>query len=120
MATTVLPRAAEPQRSGLSGLSLSVPLVLATWFLLVLSLGAAGVFVTRQGTPPFPIAIGVAAPLLIFFACLRLSSSFRDFVLALDLRLIAGFQAWRWAGFGFLSLYAHNVLPAIFALPAGL
>jgi hypothetical protein len=29
-------------------------------------------------------------------------------------------QAWRWAGLGFLSLYAQNVLPAIFALPAGL
>jgi hypothetical protein len=29
-------------------------------------------------------------------------------------------QAWRWAGLGFLSLYAHNVLPAVFALPAGL
>jgi hypothetical protein len=26
----------------------------------------------------------------------------------------------RWAGLGFLSLYAHNVLPAVFALPAGL
>jgi hypothetical protein len=41
-------------------------------------------------------------------------------VLSLDLRLIAAMQAWRWAGLGFLSLYAHNVLPAIFALPAGL
>ena len=29
-------------------------------------------------------------------------------------------QAWRWAGLGFLYLYAHNVLPAVFALPAGL
>jgi len=41
-------------------------------------------------------------------------------VLSLDLRLIAGMQAWRWAGLGLLSLYAHNVLPAVFALPAGL
>jgi hypothetical protein len=51
---------------------------------------------------------------------MRLSQSFRGFVLSLDLRLIAGMQAWRWAGLGFLSLYAHNVLPAVFALPAGL
>jgi hypothetical protein len=41
-------------------------------------------------------------------------------VLSLDLRLIAAMQAWRWAGMGFLALYAHNVLPAVFALPAGL
>jgi len=36
------------------------------------------------------------------------------------LRFIAGIQAWRWAGLGFLSLYAYNILPGIFALPAGL
>jgi hypothetical protein len=51
---------------------------------------------------------------------LRFSQSFREFVLSLDLKVIAGIQAWRWAGLGFLSLYAHNVLPAVFALPAGL
>ena len=59
-------------------------------------------------------------PLLLFFAWLWLSHSFRDFVLSLDLRLIAGIQAWRWAGLGFLSLYTYKVLPAFFALPAGL
>jgi hypothetical protein len=104
----------------MSGLSLGITLVLAAWFLLVLTLGAAGAFVTGPGRPPLPIGIGVAAPLLVFFACLKFSPSFRDFVRALDLRLIAGFQAWRWAGFGFLALYAHNVLPGLFALPAGL
>jgi hypothetical protein len=120
MATAVLPRPFESQPSWLSGIGLSVTLVLTAWFLLVVSLGAAGAFVARPGTPPLGIAIGVGAPLLLFFAWLRLSQSFRLFVLSLDLRLIAGIQAWRWAGLGFLSLYAHNVLPGIFALPAGL
>jgi hypothetical protein len=120
MATSVLPRPVESQPSWLSGIGLSVTLVLTAWFLLVVSLGAGGAFVSRPGTPPLGIAIGVGAPLLLFFAWLRLSQSFRDFVLSLDLRLIAGIQAWRWAGLGFLSLYAHNVLPGIFALPAGL
>jgi hypothetical protein len=120
MTTTVLPRPAERQPTGLSGILLSVTLLLTVWFLLVVSLGAAGAFVGRPGTPPFAIAIGFGAPLLLFFSWLRLSQSFRDFVLSLDLRLIAGIQAWRWAGLGFLSLYAYNVLPAIFALPAGL
>ncbi|MFK2929222.1 hypothetical protein ISP14_00320 [Dyella agri] len=64
--------------------------------------------------------MGFGAPLLLFFAWLRLTPSFRAFVLSLDLRLITGMQAWRWAGLGFLSLYAHGVLPAMFALPAGL
>src|SRR5215470_5877439 len=120
MATTVLPRPVESQPSWLSGIGLGVILVLTAWFLLVVSLGAVGAFVARPGTPPVGIAIGVGAPLLLFFALLRPSRSFRDFILSLDLRLIAGIQAWRWAGLGFLSLYAHNVLPAVFALPAGL
>ena len=120
MASTVLPRPAESQPTALSGIRLSVTLVLTVWFLLVVSLGAVGAFGTRPGTPPFPIAIGVGAPLLLFFAWLRLSQSFRDFVLSLDLRLIAGMQAWRWAGLGFLFLYAYKVLPAVFALTAGL
>ena len=120
MATTVLPRPVESQPGALSAIRLSVTLVLTVWFLLVVSLGAAGIFVARPGIPPFPIAIGVGAPLLLFFAWLRLSQSFRDFVLSLDLRLVAAMQAWRWAGLGFLSLYTYKVLPAIFALPAGL
>jgi hypothetical protein len=33
---------------------------------------------------------------------------------------VAAIQAWRWAGLGFLSLYANGILPGLFALPAGL
>ena len=120
MSAIVLPQPAESQPSGRSGIRLAVAIVLTVWLLLVVLLGAAGAFVGPPGTPPLAIAIGVAAPLVLFFASLRISQSFREFVLSLDLRLIAGMQAWRWAGLGFLSLYAHKVLPAVFALPAGL
>jgi hypothetical protein len=120
MSTAVLPRPAGTRPAGNSGISLSVPLVLSVWFVLVVSLGASGAFIGRPGTPPIAIGIGVGAPLLLFFAWLRLSQSFRAFVLALDLRLIAAIQAWRFAGLGFLALYANKVLPAMFALPAGL
>ena len=120
MSTAVLPRPAGTRPAGNSGISLSVPLVLSVWFVLVVSLGASGAFIGRPGTPPVAIGIGVGAPLLLFFAWLRLSQSFRAFVLTLDLRLIAAIQAWRFAGLGFLALYANKVLPAMFALPAGL
>jgi len=121
MATSVLPQPIESQRTPrLSGIHLSVTLVLAVWFLLVVSLGAAGAFVAPPGKPPLPIAIGFGVPLLLFFAWLRLSHSFRNFVLSLDLRVIAAMNAWRWAGLGIIALYAHNVLPGLFALPAGL
>ena len=120
MATTVLPRPAESQPSGLGAIRLRVTVALTAWFLLVVSLGAVGAFVARPGTPPIALAMAVAAPLSSFFVLLRLSPSFREFVLSLDLRFIAGIQAWRWAGLEFLSLYAYKVLPGIFALPAGL
>lgn len=120
MTAIVLSQPAEAQPSGQGGIRLTVAIALAVWLLLVASLGAAGIFVGAPGQPPLPMAIGVAAPLVLFFAWLRLSQSFRDFVLSLDLRLVAAMQGWRWAGMGFLSLYAHKVLPAVFALPAGL
>ena len=99
---------------------LSIRVALAAWFLLVVSLGTAGAFIVSPGTPPFAIAVGALAPVALFFVALRLSQEFRSFVLALDLRLIAAMQAWRWAGLGFLSLYAYGVLPGAFALTAGL
>ncbi|HZT04910.1 MAG TPA: hypothetical protein VFA39_21855 [Steroidobacteraceae bacterium] len=114
---------ADPAQSrppGLSGIGLAVLVVVAAWVALVAALGAAGAFVGRPGAPPVAIGVGLGAPLLVFFAWLRLSSSFHQFVLSLDLRLIAGMQAWRWAGLGVLFLYAYKVLPGVFALPAGL
>ncbi len=120
MPATVLQPSAEPQPMDGESLRSSVTVLLAVWLVLVLSLGAFGAFVGPPGKPPIAIALAVGAPLLLFFAWLRLSHSFRRFVLSLDLRVIAGMQAWRWAGLGFLSLYAHNVLPALFAFPAGL
>ena len=69
---------------------------------------------------PLPIAIGVTAPVVVFLGAFWMSRRFREFVLTADLRLVAGIQAWRAAGFGFLALYAHGVLPGLFALPAGL
>ena len=33
---------------------------------------------------------------------------------------MTGVQAWRFAGLGFIALYAHGVLPGLFAWPAGL
>jgi hypothetical protein len=111
---------AEFDPSGGGGARLAVAITLIVWFLVILSLSAAGAFVGSPGTPPWQIGLAFAAPLMLFFLWMRLSNSFRDFVLTLDLRLVAGIQAWRWAGMGFLSLYAHKVLPAVFAFPAGL
>ena len=120
MPASVRPRPAETRPAAGVNIGLGVTIILSIWFALVVSLGRLDAFVGPPGTPPVAIAIGIGAPLLFFFAWLWLSQPFRDFVLSLDLRLIAGIQAWRWAGLGFLALYSQNVLPAMFALPAGL
>jgi hypothetical protein len=120
MTSITVPHPAQSRPSGLSGIGLAVVVVVAAWVALVAALGAAGAFVGRPGAPPVAIGVGLGAPLLVFCAWLRLSGSFRQFVLSLDLRLIAGMQAWRWAGLGFLFLYAYKVLPGVFALTAGL
>ncbi|HWX34405.1 MAG TPA: hypothetical protein VNZ53_44140, partial [Steroidobacteraceae bacterium] len=61
MTAIVFPQSAESQPSGRGGIRLAVPIALTVWLLLVLSLGAAGAFVARPGTPPIAIAIGVGA-----------------------------------------------------------
>ena len=103
-----------------SSLTLTVGSVLALWLALVFILGARGAFPRPPGSVPIPIIIGFTAPIIVFLAAFRLSRSFHDFVLGADLRLMAGIQAWRFAGLGFLALYAQGALPGFFAWPAGL
>src|SRR5438445_5112930 len=103
-----------------SGIGRVVAVVMALWLGLVFFLGAHGAFVGSADSPPLPIFLGLAIPLAVFFAAYFGWSAFRAFVLNADLRLVSAVQAWRWAGLGFLSLYAHGVLPGLFAFPAGL
>lgn len=121
MATNaVSTQAYQPKLSAAPGIGTLVAVFFAIWFALVLVLGARGAFVAAPGAPPLALLIGLVVPLSLFFVGYRTIPALREFILSADLRVIAGLQAWRWAGFGFLSLYAHGILPGIFALPAGL
>jgi hypothetical protein len=97
-----------------------VAAVLCLWLAMLVLLGVRGTFVTPAGTVPFPIAAGVVVPLIVFLVAFWASAPLRRFVMAPDLSLITAIQAWRFAGFGFLALYAYGVLPGVFAWPAGL
>jgi hypothetical protein len=94
--------------------------VLAVWFVIVLVLGAAGLFARPPGSPPWPIFLGALGPVAIFVGAYASSAAFRAFVLSASLPLGAAIQAWRAGGLGFLALYTHGVLPGAFAWPAGL
>lgn len=97
-----------------------VSVALALWLGLVFVLGLRGAFIGGPDSPPLPIFLGFALPLVAFFVTYFAWSRFRAFILSADLRLVTAIQGWRWAGLGFLSLYAHGLLPGLFALPAGL
>ena len=103
-----------------TGVGSLVAFLFAAWLALVLILGARGAFVASQGAPPLGMLIGLVAPLALFVVGYQTVRPFRDFVLSADIRIIVGMQAWRWAGFGFLTLYTYRVLPGIFAWTAGL
>jgi hypothetical protein len=120
MANTVVSRVDHPDIASFSGIGSFVAVFFLLWLALVLVLGARGVFVAPRGAPPLALLIGLLAPLGLFLIGYRTIPSLREFVLSADLRLIVGIQAWRWAGFGFLTLYTYGVLPGIFAWPAGL
>jgi len=120
MADTVLSHIHHPNSPAVSGTLASVATIFLAWLALVLVLGTRGAFVTSPGAPPLALLIGLVVPLGLFLLGYWTSPSLRQFVLSADLRLIVGMQAWRWAGFGFLTLYSYRILPGIFAWPAGL
>jgi hypothetical protein len=120
MANTVLSHVDQPRVPAISGMGTYVAAFFIAWLALILVLGARGAFVAQQGAPPLALLIGLLAPLSLFLLGYWIIRPLREFILSVDLRLIVGIQAWRWAGFGFLTLYFYGILPGIFAWPAGL
>jgi len=62
----------------------------------------------------------IVGPSLLFALVYVASRRARAFALGLDLRFLTALQSWRVLGVGFLFLYAHGLLPAQFAYPAGI
>ncbi len=120
MENTITSRVDQPRVPSVFGTGAFVTVFFLAWLALILVLGARGVFAAPRGAPPLALLIGLMTPLSLFILGYRTSQPLRDFILSVDLRLIVGIQAWRWAGFGFLTLYTYGVLPGIFAWPAGL
>src|SRR5215469_2083744 len=89
------------------GIKAVVVSVLLLWFGLVTFLAGRGDFTGAPGNPPLAILLSAVVPVVVFLAAYRLFESFRHFVLTFDLRLAAGIQAWRFAGIGFIALYAN-------------
>src|SRR5574341_192630 len=95
MTNAVLPHSDRLKTPAVQGMGVPVALVLAVWFLIVYLLGAGEVFVTSGGTPPLALLITLTTPIIVFLAAFWISDPFREFVLAADLHLMTGIQAWR-------------------------
>ena len=117
---SILENVASELKNNHSRVRSVVAVALALWLGLVLFLGSQGAFIGSAGSPPWRIFVGLAIPLVVFFAAYFGWSEFRTFILGADLQLVTAMQAWRWAGQHFLFLYAYGVLPGLFAFPAGL
>lgn len=94
--------------------------VLSLWFVVAYVVGAGRLLVNETGSPLAPIALTAAIPVALFVGLYAAIPQFRQFVLSQDIETLTLLQTWRVVGFGFLMLYAHGVLPGVFAYPAGI
>jgi hypothetical protein len=93
--------------------------LVVVWFVAVLSASALHLFANGAGRFGGGVAVAASAPLIVFSVWFAASEGFRKFAFSLNPRVLTSVQAWRIVGFTFVLLEARNVLPAIFALPAG-
>jgi hypothetical protein len=118
MSATMTPSVPPRPHTRRAGVSTAV--VLAAWLAAVLVLGANHAFVGAPGAPPIALLIAFLAPIVSSVFAFRFSARFRAWVLDIEPRLLVSMQAWRFAGFAFIALYANGILPGFFAWPAGL
>jgi hypothetical protein len=94
-------------------------IILSLFFVVATVIGTGAYLANPNQSVIVPIGITAAIPVVLFLLAYAAIERFRAFVLAQDLRLITQLQLWRVVGFTFLALYAFNVLPGVFAIPAG-
>jgi hypothetical protein len=93
--------------------------LLAVWFVAVFYASVQHLFVNKSAQFGGSVAIAAMVPLIVFSLWVARSDGFRNFALSLNPRVLTSLQAGRIVGFIFVLLEARDVLPAIFAMPAG-
>jgi hypothetical protein len=93
--------------------------LLAVWFIAVFWASAAHLFLNPLAQFGVGVAVAAVIPLIVFSLWFAASEGFRNFALSLDPKILTSLQVGRVVGFTFVLLQARNILPAIFAWPAG-
>jgi len=83
-------------------------------------IGVTGALTTGPGAGLRPVLLAIFIPVTGLVLATATLPRFRTWVLSLDLRMLTLMQSWRVIGFVFLPLYAYDVVPGLFAWPAGL
>jgi hypothetical protein len=119
---SVTNNAADAAHARLPGLHLplSYIIILLAWSASVIALSMNGVFLPIDSMPPPAMPIAVLLPPAIFLTAYRLMPSVRAWVASLDLAAVTALQSWRILGGVFMMLWFYDLLPALFAWPAGL
>lgn len=118
MTTQVFDSGNERDVSALIGPS--VLLIGISWFTVIVAIALADGFNAAVGERPFAILFAVLMPVALFGLSYTSIKAFRSWVLGLDMRHLILLHSWRMVGMGFVFLFFHDRLPALFALPAGL
>ncbi len=93
--------------------------LIAGWFAAALVASAFHVFENNLNQIGIAVAIAATLPILVFCVWYAASETFRQFVLELNPQFLTLAESWRLLGFIFVLLQAHEMLPAVFAWPAG-
>jgi hypothetical protein len=90
------------------------------WLVGVTAIGASGLLAFGAGLWRLAMPTLILLPIVTFLLAWAGSARFRETVLAIDTGILVILHSWRMLGAGFLFLYAHDVLPGLFAWLAGL
>jgi len=93
--------------------------LIAAWFVTAAASSALNLLKGAPGQPPIPILIAVLTPVVAFSIWYGGSKPFREWVLSLNPRTLTLIHAERIGGLVFLAMYTYELLPGMFALPAG-
>jgi hypothetical protein len=116
MATQIKPEYGFWTKSRFAG----VAVVMTVWFVIAYVFGTEELLVNTDRSLFAPVTLSVVIPVVLFFTIYNLSARFRSGVEAEGIKFLTAIQLWRSIGFAFLALYFYDVLPGLFALPAGL
>lgn len=93
--------------------------LLAAWFAAALVISGSHLLQNPANVIGARVGIAALVPVVIFALWYAASKEFREFALSINPQILTAAQTWRIMGFVFVLLEAHNLLPSVFALPAG-